>query len=114
MHSHTRRISPSFQDPKMLSTLVEYQNFKRKPSFDRGAPPIFSIWPDRTYAYRLMVASDLMTDRHGTRVDDVAQIFISLNIHYSSAQFIKVYGQDTDMASGVVYIVILDPYHTNI
>lgn len=59
-----------------------------------------------------MVASDLMTDRHG--LDDVAQIFISLTIHYSSAQFIKVYGQDTDMASGVVYIVILDPYHTNI
>lgn len=59
-----------------------------------------------------MVASDLMTDRHG--LDDVAQIFISLTIHYSSAQFIKVYGQDTDMASGAVYIVILDPYHTNI
>lgn len=60
-----------------------------------------------------MVASDLMTDRHGTRLDDVPQIFISLTIHYSSAQFIKVYGQDTDMASGVVYVVILDPYHTN-
>lgn len=41
------------------------------------------------------------------------QTFINLTIHYSSAQFIKVYGEDTDMASEVVYVVILDPYHTS-